>query len=402
MRTNVSVPTDGVWAGARHVIATLRAAGHETWAAGGAVRDLLLGRPIHDVDVATAAPPEVVEQLFPRTIAVGKSFGVIIVSLAEGGRIEVATFRADGLYVDGRRPTTIRFASAAEDVARRDLTINALLLDPDSGDILDLVGGCADLEQRLIRAVGNAAARLGEDRLRVLRTLRFAAHLDFTIEAQTWSAVCTTEIRGLSAERIVEEWRKTLAHSGAAAQRWAELLVTSGRLSEAFPGLVGVTAWPGLAALRADDSEAVKLALWLAPGKASATWLAKLPMARNLIETITWLLQQLDPQPWDQDPRGAPAQRIVRLDPRAEALARLRTLARPDGPQLHSEVTRVKALGPFQPWLRSADVLARGVPPGPRLGALLRQAEDLQLIGAWQDRDAAQAWLVTQTGVPAG
>jgi len=398
----VSVPTDGVWAGARHVIATLRAAGHETWAAGGAVRDLLLGRAIHDVDVATAAPPELVEQLFPRTIAVGKSFGVIIVPLAEGGRIEVATFRADGLYVDGRRPTTIRFASAAEDVARRDLTINALLLDPDSGDILDLVGGCADLEKGLVRAVGDAAARLSEDRLRVLRTLRFAAQLDFTIEAQTWAAVCTTDIRGLSAERIVEEWRRALTGSGAAAQRWAKLLTTSGRLTEAFPMLAGVDEWPGLSDLREDDSEAVRLAVWLAPGSGSPAWLARQPLARNLVETITWLLHQLAPQPWDQDLRGAVAQRILRTDLRATALARLRALVRPSGPQLQSEVERAKALGPFQPWLKAADVLARGVPPGPRLGALLRQGEDLQLVGTWPDSAAAQAWLVTQTGAPAG
>src|SRR5438045_5967514 len=148
---------------ATDIVRRLRAAGHEAYFAGGCVRDRLLGREPLDYDVATSAPPDVVQTLFPRTVPVGARFGVILV-LADGVPFEVATFRSDEAYVDGRRPSAVRFTSAREDALRRDFTINGLFLDPLTGRVVDFVRGEADLRARIIRAIGDPGARIAEDR----------------------------------------------------------------------------------------------------------------------------------------------------------------------------------------------------------------------------------------------
>ena len=173
---------------AADIVRRLRAAGHEAYLAGGCVRDRLLGREPQDYDVATAAPPETVREIFPRTVPVGAQFGVILV--VEGDeRFEVATFRSDDAYVDGRRPTAVHFGSAREDACRRDFTINALFEDPLTGKIHDFVGGIADLRAGVVRAIGDAAARIAEDRLRMLRAVRFAARLGFRLDDATQTAI---------------------------------------------------------------------------------------------------------------------------------------------------------------------------------------------------------------------
>src|SRR5262249_38518678 len=151
---------------------------HQAYLAGGCVRDRLLGleQPIGDFDVATSARPEEVQRLFPHTIAVGAQFGVILV--VEGdARVEVATFRADEAYVDGRHPSSVRFTTPQEDAARRDFTINGMFEDTRTGEVLDFVGGRGDLERRIVRAIGDPRRRFAEDRLRLLRAVRFAARL---------------------------------------------------------------------------------------------------------------------------------------------------------------------------------------------------------------------------------
>src|SRR6185503_19720684 len=173
---------------ATDVVRRLRAAGFETYLAGGCVRDRLLGREPGDYDVATAAPPDTVRTLFRRTIPVGARFGVILV-LEHGAPFEVATFRSDDAYVDGRRPSGVRPATAAEDAQRRDFTINALFQDPITGEVIDFVGGKTDLGAGVIRAIGDADARIKEDRLRMLRAVRFAARFGFTIEPTTLDAI---------------------------------------------------------------------------------------------------------------------------------------------------------------------------------------------------------------------
>src|SRR6266404_9866128 len=163
---------------AREIAARLRENGHMAYFAGGCVRDMVRGLTPKDYDIATDARPEAVQKMFPRTYAVGAHFGVIVV-LENGFQFEVATFRSDGAYLDGRRPTEVHFATAEEDAARRDFTINGMFFDPEKEEVIDFVGGRADLERKLIRAIGDPAQRFAEDRLRVLRAVRFATVLGF-------------------------------------------------------------------------------------------------------------------------------------------------------------------------------------------------------------------------------
>ena len=171
------------------VLSRLREAGHVAYFAGGSVRDLLMGREPKDYDVATDAPPKRVRQIFPNTQAVGAAFGVILVRQGRSV-VEVATFRAEGKYDDGRRPSEVRFTTAEEDAGRRDFTINGLFFDPLDGDrVIDYVGGQEDLKNRVLRAIGNPDVRFGEDYLRLLRAVRFAARFGLAIEERTAAAI---------------------------------------------------------------------------------------------------------------------------------------------------------------------------------------------------------------------
>src|SRR5437762_3192641 len=173
---------------ARKVAARLREQGHIAYFAGGCVRDMVRGLTPKDYDIATDARPETVQALYPRTYAVGAHFGVIIV-LEDGLQFEVATFRSDDAYIDGRHPSAVHFSSPEEDAKRRDFTINGMFYDPAAEQVIDFVGGRADLEARLIRAIGEPAQRFQEDRLRMLRAARFAALLDYQIDKGTWDAL---------------------------------------------------------------------------------------------------------------------------------------------------------------------------------------------------------------------
>jgi putative nucleotidyltransferase with HDIG domain len=232
---------------AEHIVERLRVKGHDAFFVGGCVRDLLLGRQPADFDVATNAHPDAVLKLFPRTFAVGAHFGVVLVAdEADGQQIvtEVATFRSDGAYADGRRPEFVRFSeSPEEDVVRRDFTINGMLLDPqilnESGDlsasVLDFVGGRADLDARLVRAIGDPILRFEEDKLRMLRAVRFAARFDFAIEAQTAEAIrsLASKIEQVSRERVRDELTRMLTEGRA--RRAFELLDSTGLLNEVLP-----------------------------------------------------------------------------------------------------------------------------------------------------------------------
>ena len=200
---------------AREIVERLRQHGHQAYFVGGCVRDRLLGRECKDYDVATDATPSRVKGVFPDAHLVGASFGVALV-----GRVEVATFRHDHDYLDGRRPETVTFTgSAEEDVVRRDFTINGLLYDPVTDEVIDHVGGRADLDARVIRAIGDPSARFTEDKLRMLRAVRFAARLKFAIEPETFSAIqsAVAEIRQISLERIRDELIRILTEGGARA-----------------------------------------------------------------------------------------------------------------------------------------------------------------------------------------
>jgi tRNA nucleotidyltransferase/poly(A) polymerase len=221
-------------AAARSIVERLRAKGFEALYAGGCVRDRLLGLEPHDYDVATNARPGQVEALFPRTVPVGAQFGVILV-LEQGEEIQVATFRGDGAYLDGRHPESVVYTDAKGDACRRDFTVNGLFFDPLKDEILDFVGGRDDLKARLLRAIGDPGQRFAEDKLRLLRAVRFATTLGFEIDPETWRAVrqWAPEIHAVSAERIREELVKILLSPNRL--RGFDLLDESGLLREILP-----------------------------------------------------------------------------------------------------------------------------------------------------------------------
>jgi poly(A) polymerase len=216
------------------IVRALRSRGDEAYFAGGCVRDMLLKREPKDFDVATSALPDQVEDLFRNTVNVGKAFGVIRVRLNQD-EIEVATFRSEGKYLDGRHPSEVHFTTAKEDAQRRDFTINGLFYDPIKRTVLDYVEGRADLRKKRIRCIGKAEERFKEDRLRILRCVRFAAQLGFEIDPKTWSAVkrMASTIHSVSAERIRDELNKLL--TAPFAGEGLRLLNRSGLLKEILP-----------------------------------------------------------------------------------------------------------------------------------------------------------------------
>lgn len=218
--------------------------GHQAFLVGGCVRDLLLKREPADYDVATDAFPDRVMQLFPDSISVGARFGVVLVP-RDGSKVEVATFRQEVGYSDGRHPDQVVYASKPEeDVSRRDFTINGLLMRHHSGEVLDFVAGQADLKAGVIRAIGAPERRFAEDKLRMLRAIRFAARFSYRIEPETFAAIqqLAKEIQQVSAERIHEELSKLLTEG--AARRGFELLEESGLLQEVLPEISAMKGVP--------------------------------------------------------------------------------------------------------------------------------------------------------------
>ena len=222
------------------ICATLRGGGYQALLCGGCVRDLLLGREPADYDVTTDATPEQVMALFPESVAVGAQFGVVLIP-RDGLKVEVATFRADVGYSDGRHPDGVIYSrTPEEDVQRRDFTINGLLMRPESGDVLDFVGGQADLKAGVIRAIGEPDRRFREDKLRLMRAVRFAARFGFAIAPETFDAVCryAHEVTSVSAERLRDELTKLLTEG--AGRRGFELLEETGLLAEVLPEVVAM------------------------------------------------------------------------------------------------------------------------------------------------------------------
>lgn len=379
------------WSDGNTIIEVLRRNGHEGFFVGGCVRDALIGRGIKDVDIATSARPEQVEACFPKTVAVGRQFGVVVVVMPSGANIEVATFRSDGAYIDGRRPASVIYSSAEEDVNRRDFTVNSLLYDPSAGKVIDYVDGLEDLGKKRVRAVGDAAKRLTEDRLRVLRALRFAAQLDFSIEDATWAAVANTTLVGLSAERLMDEWFKGLA--GEHPSRWFELIALSGRMPEFCPPLASATRHEGLSRLARGDAREVAAALWLSPAPLSdaLAWLERQPLAKNLAADIAWLLTQANAAGGFMQLRIAERRRRMQ-HAQAGNLARLCELMALDASAAIGEALATEQRnGPFQPLVRANDLISLGFKPGPALGAALKQLEEAQLEGRITSVEDARA-----------
>jgi poly(A) polymerase len=422
---------------ATDVVRRLRAAGHEAYLAGGCVRDRLLGREPQDYDVATSAPPEAVQGLFPRTIPVGAQFGVILV-VERGARFEVATFRSDDAYVDGRRPSAVHFGSAQDDACRRDFTINALFEDPLTGDIHDFVEGVADLRAGVIRAIGDATARIAEDRLRMLRAVRFAARLGFRIDPATRAAVVAAAptLPDMAAERIGDEVVKILTEGSA--RRGFELLDATGLLPVVLPEVArmhGVAQSPDHHP-EGDVWEHTLLLLdQLAPGVPETLALGALlhDVAKPLCagrkgDRITFyghpttganlaveICQRLrrSRATWERVDYlvrhhlrlvQAPEMRLATLKkmlgedgfPELSRLARLDALASSGDLRFVLFCERRKAeLGAeaLRPprLLGGTELLALGYRAGPRIGEILRALEDAQLEGEVRTREDAEA-----------
>lgn len=384
------------------IAARLREAGHVAYLAGGCVRDRLLGLDPDEFDLATDARPEEIQRLFPGSRGVGESFGVVIVR-RDRHVFDVATFRSEGAYLDGRRPSSVTFTDARHDALRRDFTINGLFEDPATGEVIDFVGGRADLEARRLRAIGDPDARFAEDHLRLLRGVRFAARHGLEIDGPTRAAMRrdAPRLAAIARERIGIEIRKMLAHPSRvrAVHELEELgldgpalggeaLRRSGHRLERLPA--GADAVPALAAWLLDRAGAD------ASAEVPAATIGRVREALTLsndetqgLEAILRRRRELLERPW----AGRSVAERKRFLAAAGSGAAIGLLEH-DRPGLEAEVDGWRASIPhdqlFPPPLVTGDDLVRlGHRPGPRFRTLLDTVYDAQLEGRVRDRDEA-------------
>jgi tRNA nucleotidyltransferase/poly(A) polymerase len=425
---------------ARRIAVRLRERGHVAYFAGGCVRDLVRGLVPKDFDVATDAPPEVVQRLFPHTYAVGAKFGVVVV-VENGTNFEVATFRSDDAYVDGRRPVAVHFSSPEEDAKRRDFTINGMFLDPVANEVIDFVGGRADLEAKLVRAIGEPAQRFSEDRLRMLRSVRFAALLDFRIDHQTWDALVANalSINQISAERIREELVRIFL-SPQRVRGW-DLLDSSGLMRAILPEVDAMKGClqPEQFHPEGDVFQHTRLMLSLLPEKVSGPLVCSV-LFHDVAKPVTATVDETGRIRFNEHDRiGAEMteaimgrlrfscaeidatvemvrQHMVFKDVPKMRVAKLkRFMARPtfeDELELHrvdcasshrvmdnyefllrkrEEFANEPIIPP--PLVRGDDLIALGLKPGPRFGEILEAVETRQLEGTLRNREEALEWL---------
>jgi len=423
---------------AETVVHRLRQAGHEAYLAGGCVRDRLLGRPARDYDVATAAAPEEVLALWPDALTVGKAFGVLVVH--EGAvQVETATFRAERGYADGRHPDAVTFTTAEADARRRDFTVNAMFLDPATGEVVDYVGGREDLERRLIRAVGRPHDRFAEDHLRMLRAVRFAAELDFELDPATADAIrdLAGRIARVSGERVSAELERILTAHPAGRRRGVELMDALGLLAVLLPevaamhgteqpdevhpeGDVFVHTLMCLERLREPTYELALAALLHDVGKPATCRVrqgrltfyghAKVgeEMARQVCRRlrfstfarrrVAWLVRRhMTLANW-------PEMRLARLKRlfaeagfeelaelwRADCLASGGTAQGYEALMARYRIAREEAVRP-EPLITGHDLIAMGLEPGPHFGPILDRVYDAQLEGEVTTRAEALA-----------
>lgn len=441
--------SDELEAAARAIVARLQHAGHLAYYAGGCVRDMLRGAAPADYDIATSARPGEVQALFPRTVAVGAQFGVICV-LEKNAQFQVATFRADGLYLDGRHPAAVTFSSPQQDAERRDFTVNGIFFDPLKNEVIDFVNGREDLQAKVLRAIGNPTDRFREDRLRMLRAVRFAATLGYEIETQTWDAlrVHAREIHDVSAERIREELVRIFV--SPARVRGFHLLDASGLLRKILPEIDALKGCeqPPQFHPEGDVFVHTRLMLGLLPEHVSTPLvfsvllhdIGKPPtfawdendrrirfsghdkvgaeMARAVMERLRFSREEIDATVEAVD------QHMVFKDVQKMRVAKLkRFMSRPhfaDEMELHrvdcasshgdignyvfllnkrQEFASEPLIPP--PLVSGRDVIALGWKPGPKIGGILEAVQTRQLEGTLATRDEALAWIAQEFPVPA-
>lgn len=388
---------------ARQVVVALRNAGYEALWAGGCVRDQLLGLVPKDYDVATSATPKEVREIFGhrRTIPVGASFGVItVLGPKEGGQVEVATFRTDGGYTDGRHPDQVQFSTPEHDAARRDFTINGLFFDPIGDEVRDYVGGQQDLESGIVRAIGDAGQRIAEDKLRMLRAIRFAARFGFAIETSTLAAIQhhAAEIVLVSGERVGAEIRAMFLHASRArafellrdsnlepfvlpevaaraGDEWTAMLDLVDRLQQPSLGMALA------AVLRGVDGERVKDGI-------AGRW--KLP--NRDVDRADWLLDTLPIALAACDTAWPQLQRVL-VNDGADELVRLAASIVGDH-NASIRLCRSKLALPREeldppPLITGGDLISAGFKPGPEFSTLLERIRDAQLDGRIASPEAA-------------
>src|SRR5215470_13662733 len=425
---------------ARGIAQRLRERGHIAYFAGGSVRDMVRGLPAKDFDIATDATPDIVQKIFQRTYAVGAHFGVVVVVENESN-FEVATFRSDGAYLDHRHPVEVRFSSPEEDAKRRDFTINGMFFDPEKNEVIDFVGGRADLEAKLLRPIGDPAARFSEDRLRMLRAVRFATVLDYKIDTQTWDALVANaeSINEISAERIREELLKIFLSQNR-VRGW-EMLDQSGLLRAVLPELEAMKGClqPEQFHPEGDVFVHTRLMLGLLPEKVSVPLVLSV-LFHDVAKPVTATVDETGRIRFNEHDRIGAAmtesimerlrfsraeidavvemvrQHMVFKDVPKMRVAKLkRFMARPTFEE-ELELHRVDCASSHQvmdnyefllrkreefanepiippPLVRGDDLIAFGMKPGPRFGEILEAVETRQLEGKLRTRDEALDWV---------
>ena len=420
------------------IVRHLHEAGHLAYFAGGCVRDMVRGVTPHDIDIATTATPADVQRLFPKTIPVGAQFGVILV-LQGAHQFEVATFRNDEAYVDGRRPSAVRYGSPQDDAQRRDFTVNGLFFDPLEERLIDYVGGQADIERRVVRTIGDPRQRFGEDKLRLLRCVRFASTLDYTIDPPTFAAVrdMAVQIQVVSAERVRDELLRIF--TGAHAGRGLDLLAESGLLGEVLPEVAAMqgVAQPPEFHPEGDVFTHVKRMLDLLPAKPdvvlalavllhdvgkpptfirapdrirfndhdrvgaemTGSILRRLRFSNDVIERVETCVAEHMRLRDVREMRPAKVKRILARDTFLLELElhRLDCLASHGSLENHAFLVRKAAEVPPESLrpprvVTGHDLLALGFLAGPRLGRVLAEIEELQLEERIRSRDEALAY----------
>jgi len=421
------------------ILRRLRANGFIALFNGGCVRDRMLGIPVKDYDIATDARAEVVQRLFENTVAVGAQFGVIMV-IIDGEPFEVATFRADAPYVDGRRPSSVRFGTIEEDAKRRDFTIGGMYYDPFEDRLIDLVEGRRDLRAGIVRAIGNPWERFEEDHLRVMRAARFAARLNFTIEPETHRAMRAAAplVPRVSAERIGEEIVRLMTEGGAA--RGMDIMVETGIMKEVLPEVLPMIGCEQPANFHPEGDVYIhtKIAVaMLSPGCAetlafgilfhdiakpntraeqngkvtyyghteigaemAASVLARLRRSRAVQERVAYLVKNHLKLTMAPRMRTSTLRRMLAEDGFDELLEVCRMDALASSSFLgHYHFCR-HAMAQFSSvqmrpprFISGRDLIGMGFKPGPAFKNILKEIEDLQLDGAIADRDAAIAYV---------
>jgi hypothetical protein len=381
---------------ARSIALRLREAGHVAFFAGGCVRDQLLGLNPVDFDIATSAKPDEISAIFKGAKGVGESFGVMLVRVG-GVVVEVATFRADGPYTDSRRPDSVRFATPEEDALRRDFTVNGLFMDPESGEVIDFVGGRADVAARVLRAIGSPHERIHEDRLRMLRAARFAARFALQIEPKTASAIRdnASELAGVSRERIGIEIRKIVEHPRRV--HGAELVESLGLDAAVFAEPHSEGALERLVAIEHGRSVGALLAAWLRDravrGGGLGRWTEALMLSNRESSDLETTLGLVG---WMHDGFDGAATADRRLTLASSLTPSALDIIGVEAPErgqairawMEPYAAAPEGLAPAR-WVNGGDLIAAGLRPGPSMGAILDRVYRAQLEGRISDPSAA-------------